>query len=192
MQEKELIRSFGSDAKKIFKIMAIIGLVLALLVFMSQCSSNLEEYNRHKEVYEEHQEEGSCYYYSYGKCYDCEYIEEHSSAGEAFGAAFGCFVAVMALAVVIWILLCSFALVVTDKRVYCKVFWIHQVCIPVDSITAVGRIGFFNVIAIGAPAGRIVLSGILNSKDIYNILNDLLIARQQKPLPASADTAEPV
>ena len=62
--------------------------------------------------------------------------------------------------------------------------WIHHICLPVDSITALARIGIFNVLAIGAPAGRIYVSFVKNSKAIYEVLNNLFIARQEKSLAA--------
>ncbi len=186
MEEKVLIESYSPDTKKFLKIMAIIGLVLAMIVFMSRCSSASNRIQDYKETYQQHQKDGDCGwgYSSYEQCWRCEYVEENSPVGEAFGPAFIYFAGIMVLALLIKLLLSSFSLVVTDKRVYCKTLWIHRVCLPVDSITAIARIGFFNVLSIGAPAGRIIVSFVINSKAIYNVLNDLFIARQEKSLAA--------
>jgi hypothetical protein len=186
MQERELIRSYNPDTKKFLKIMAIIGLVLALLVFMVQCSSVSSDLENYMETYNKHQKAGSCgkSYKSYQQCWRCEYVEEHSPFGEGLSAGFACFAGIFVLALLIKLLLSSFSLVVTDKRVYCKSLWIHNVCLPVDSITAISRIGLFNVLAISAPSGLIYVSFVMNSKAIYKVLNDLFIARQEKSLAA--------
>lgn len=186
MEEKVLIKSYCPNTKKFFKIMLIIGLVLGLIFFMSRCSNVASSVAEYKETYIAHQENGDCGwgYSSYETCWRCEYVEENSAFGAGFGAGIGVFAAVMVLALVIMLLLTSFSLVVTDKRVYCKTLWIHHVCLPVDSITAVARIGILNVLAIGAPAGRIYVSFVMNSKAIYEVLNNLFIARQEKSLAA--------
>ena len=186
MQEKELIRSYNPDTKKFLKIMAIIGLVLALLVFMVQCSSVSSDIDDYMETYNKHQKAGSCgkSYKSYQQCWRCEYVEEHSPFGEGLSAGFACFACIFVLALLIKLLLSSFSLVVTDKRVYCKSLWIHNVCLPVDSITAISRVGLLNILAISAPSGLIYVSFVMNSKAIYKVLNDLFIARQEKSLAA--------
>ena len=186
MEEKVLIKSYCPSTKKFFKIMLIIGLVLGLLFFMARCSDVASSVAEYKETYNEHQEAGKCGwgYSRYEKCWRCEYVEENSAFGTGLEAGVGVFAAVMVFALVIKLLLSSFSLVVTDKRVYCKTLWIHKVCLPVDSITAVARIGIINVLAIGAPAGRIYVSFVMNSKAIYEVLNNLFIARQEKSLAA--------
>ena len=186
MQERELIRSYNPDTKKFLKVMAIIGLVLALLVFMVQCSNISSELESYMETYNRHQKAGSCgwSYKSYQQCWKCEYVEEHSPFGEGLSAGFVCFAGIFVLALLIKLLLSSFSLVVTDKRVYCKTLWINQVCLPVDSITAVSRVGLLNILAISAPSGLIYVSFVMNSKAIYKVLNDLFIARQEKSLAA--------
>lgn len=194
MEEKVLIKSYSPNTKKFFKVMAIIGIVLAVITFMARCSNEINSnyYQDCKEVYEQHQAEGRCgRYYDEGElCERCEYIEESSPVGDAFGPAIGIFAGTIVLALVIKLLLSSFSLVVTDKRVYCKILWIHHICLPVDSITAVSRIGIINMLAIGAPAGRIFVSFVMNSKAMYNVLNDLFIARQEKSLAAILEANE--
>ena len=191
MKEKVLITSYCPDTTKFFKIMAIVGLVLAMLVFMVQCSSGMDTYNSCKETYDMHQAAGSCgwSYYYYGTCWECEYVEEHSPVGDAIPTTIITFVAVMVIGVIVKLLLSSFSLTVTDKRVYCKTLWIYHTSIPVDSITAVGRVGgIFNGLSITAPSRHIIVSFVVNSKKIYEVLNDLLVERQQKNAVVTDDS----
>ena len=69
-------------------------------------------------------------------------------------------------------------LVVTDKKVYGRVFWGKRVDLPIDSISAVGT-SVFKSIAIATSAGKIKFLAIANRDEIHNKISELLINRQQ-------------
>ena len=77
MEEKVLIESYCPDTKKFLKIMAIIGLVVAMLLFMSRCSNISNSLADEKETYKRHQAAGSC-----GKYYDAGIFTDGSAAFE--------------------------------------------------------------------------------------------------------------
>ena len=184
MDEQVLVRNYTPKMARVIAVLAIIGLFFSALFFVIQYSANRSTYSTYQETFEQHQEAGSCgsYYDSNEHCFRCKYVMEHSSALFMTLDDFIIWVPVVALpllGLIIKLLMTSFSLTVTDKRVYCRNLWIHHVCIPVDSITAVARISLFGIVSVTAPSGHIVVS-VLNAKEIYNTVNALLIERQQK------------
>lgn len=72
---------------------------------------------------------------------------------------------------------------VTDKRVYGKSGFGKRVDLPLDSISAVAT-GAFNGLAVASSSGRIKFMGIKNRDEIHEIISDLLLKRQSKPVVA--------
>ena len=73
----------------------------------------------------------------------------------------------------------SYELTVTDKRVYGKVQFGKRVDLPVDSVSATAKLGSRGI-AVSTPSGKICFRAIKNAKEIYGVINNLLIERQQK------------
>ena len=69
---------------------------------------------------------------------------------------------------------------ITDKRVCGKTFFGRSVDLPIDSISAVGS-SWFNGIAVSTSSGKVSFLFIENSKEIRELLCQLLIDRQGKP-----------
>ena len=69
-------------------------------------------------------------------------------------------------------------LVVTDKKVYGRVFGGKRVDLPIDSISAVGT-SVFKSIAIATSSGKIKFLAIANRDEIHEKISELLINRQQ-------------
>lgn len=69
-------------------------------------------------------------------------------------------------------------LVVTDKKVYGRVFGGKRVDLPIDSISAVGT-SLFKSIAIATSSGKIKFLAIANRDEIHEKISELLINRQQ-------------
>lgn len=69
-------------------------------------------------------------------------------------------------------------LVVTDKKVYGRVFSGKRVDLPIDSISAVGT-SVFKSITIATSSGRIKFLAIANRDEIHEKISELLINRQQ-------------
>ena len=194
MKETVLIRSYSPDTKKFVKTMAIIGLVIAMIICMSTCSNSASDRREYKETYQTHREIGSCgsYYAAYERCSSCRKYENITPLGDGLSAP-GFWIVLLGfpgLALLIKLLLSSFELVVTDKRVYCKILWIHHSCVPIDSITAVSRVGLVNSLMITAPSARIMVTLVVNAGAIYDVLIDQMIERQQKPVAEAAVVEE--
>ena len=79
-------------------------------------------------------------------------------------------------------------LTVTDKRVYGKAMFGKRVDLPVDSISATGTIAFLGCISISTSSGKISFLFIKNTDKFYEIINNLIIERQNKK--NSNNTAE--
>lgn len=72
----------------------------------------------------------------------------------------------------------SYKLTVTDKRIYGAIILGRRVDLPVDSVSAVSKIGLLKGISIGTSSGRICFLFIKNVDEIYRRINNLLIERQ--------------
>jgi len=74
----------------------------------------------------------------------------------------------------------SYELTVTDKRIYGKVAWGKRVDLPLDSISATATLKFSKGISVSTASGRISFLVIKNAEEIYNVISNLLINRQQE------------
>lgn len=112
---------------------------------------------------------------------------------DLFGYAFSSMIAYVLMAVaIVSLVLLIFAfsiqkveLTVTNKRVYGATAFGKRVDLPLDSVSSVGM-SSFKGIAVGTSSGRIVFKGIGNRDEIYEVINKLIIERQDKA------SAEPV
>lgn len=82
----------------------------------------------------------------------------------------------------------SYKLSITDKRVYGKVAWGKRVDLPVDSISATAMIGLFKGISVSTSSGRISFLLIKNANEIYTVINNLLLERQQMKTNSKAES----
>ena len=86
----------------------------------------------------------------------------------------------------IYLCLRSYELTITDKRIYGKVAWGKRVDLPVDSVSATATISLFKGVSISTSSGKISFLAIKNATEIYKVVSELLIERQQeksKPAP---------
>ena len=79
----------------------------------------------------------------------------------------------------IYLWLHSYELAVSDKRVYGKVAFGKRVDLPVDSISATSTISLFKGVSVSTSSGKISFLVIKNSKEIYDVINNLLVDRQK-------------
>ena len=102
----------------------------------------------------------------------------------------------MVLCVFVYLWLKSYEIVISDKRIYGKVGFGKRVDLPNDSISAIATILLLKVITVSTSSGRISFLLIKNANEIYNVMNSILIERQQngsspKPsLPVAQSVAE--
>ena len=86
--------------------------------------------------------------------------------------------------ILLWVMLSNCEIVVTDKRVYGKSSFGHQVNLPFDMISSAGS-GIFSSIAVATSSGKIVFWYISNRQEILNAIIELLNERQGKPETAT-------
>ena len=84
------------------------------------------------------------------------------------------------IALFVFLRLKSYELTVTDKRIYGRVAWGKRVDLPQDSISALSTVSMLKGIAASTSSGAIKFLLIKNSDEIYEIMNNQLIERQQK------------
>ena len=105
-----------------------------------------------------------------------------------------CLIPVAALALIgglIYLWLRSYELTVTYKRIYGKVAWGKRVDLPVDSISSTATRGLFKGVSVSTSSGRISFLVIKNVDEIYKVMNNLLIERQQEKVNATVAAAAP-
>lgn len=191
MEEKCLIHSEQYNVKKFFKISVIIGVLLSLIVCFVVTSDCMESFDSRYEEYLEHQSRGYCgwFYEDWETCYVCrDIIDNPNKLSHALSDAFEygwhlIIIPVVAFTVIpglIYLWLRSYELTVTDKRIYGKVAWGKRVDLPVDSVSATATIRILKGISVSTSSGRISFLLIKNAADIYDIMNNLLIERQQE------------
>lgn len=208
MEEKVLIKSEQYDVKKAFKafiIMVIIGAILSAIVFLGAVIKNMKTYDYVYERYLEHREDGYCGwdYEFWEKCPFCEEIEDNpTKLGFALARTFvddleyiiPIATSVAAFALIgglIYLWLRSYELTVTDKRIYGKVAWGKRVDLPVDSVSAIATIRVLKGVSVSTSSGRISFCVIKNADEIYKVMNNLLIERQQEKVNATVAAAAP-
>lgn len=89
-------------------------------------------------------------------------------------------VALAAVLVLLYLWLRSYELTVTDKRVFGKVAFGRRVDLPIDSVSAISSISLLKGVSVSTSSGRISFLFIKNTKQIYDVINNLLIERQKK------------
>lgn len=205
MEEKSLIKSERYNVKKLFMIMVIIGIVLGLL--SSFASMFLINYY-HSEYVLEHVHDRYCYKYEYLDEFDNDKwagnIQEHkmdcpyvaiSNAKGNFGYYLSGFLKIAGFWTLIggfiYLWLRNYELTVTDKRIYGRVALGKIVDLPVDSISATAKIRFLKGVSVSTSSGRISFRAIKNADEIYEVINNLLIERQQKSVNATVIESAP-
>lgn len=97
------------------------------------------------------------------------------------------------ITLILWLWLNSHKLTVTDKRVYGVIAFGKRVDLPLDSVSSVGYTKFLKGCTVSTSSGKISFLAIKNFENIFEVLNKLLIERQnekvieQKSSLSSAD-----
>lgn len=73
----------------------------------------------------------------------------------------------------------SCELTVTNKRVFGKAGFGKRVDLPMDMISSVGS-GIFDNVSVATSSGRISFWFIDNKEEVYNVLSDVLLNRQER------------
>lgn len=216
MEEKILIKSERYNFKKAMIILIIIDISVFLITFTTCMVHNMrlssELYGQSHDIYIRHTESGDCGDYLYDdeeKCWYCVRIDTYPSKigyviednliyiPDAILIALIPSASLALIVAIVYLLLRSYELTVTDKRVFGKVVLGKRVDLPLDSISATATLRILSGVTVSTSSGKISFLLIKNASDIYEIINDLLRNRQQEkkveyvtaPAPAS-DTAD--
>ena len=95
------------------------------------------------------------------------------------------------IAGLVYLWLHSYELTVTDKRIFGVVGWGKRVDLPVDSVSATAKLQFWRGVSVSTSSGRISFLLMKNADDIYNVLNKLMIERQQGKNNTSSNNTTP-
>ena len=216
MNEKLLIKSERYNVDKLIRVLIMIGICLTVLIFLICFISDIAYYNDHMKLYT-----GNVDLSDIPREVIKEFKREHASDcyrscplrfNNAFSYALSeIFVSIlisliptvvmMIFSIIIDRWLRSYELIITDKRIYGKVAFGKQVDLPLDSVSATSTIGLFKGVAVSTASGKISFLAIKNVSEIYKVISNLLIERQQNKnvssaastpssAPAGADTAD--
>ena len=205
MEEKILIKSEQYNVKKFLISMLIIGAILSAIGFIGVVSDEAEYYDMYYETYEYHQYRGYCFRTLPRNelCNDCEIIKANpTKIGYALDQTFEDlhwnwyyfappFVAFALIGSLVYLWLRSYELTITDKRVFGKVAWGARVDLPVDSVSATATISLWKGVSVSTSSGRISFLMIKNANEIYKVMSDLLIERQQTKANAATTASAP-
>ena len=185
MEEKILVKSKSVSGKKLLIWLLIIGVFVSILVFISDCAT-ASDYD--KNCYDNYLQHQNWYGENQCNCFSCTHVQTYPGfASYIFSLIFTNLICLLplaciaALGIYIHFWMRSYLLVVTDKRVYGTIFWgLKRVDLPLDSIAATSRVKVFNIIGISTASGTIRFGFIANANDVYEVISNLLIERQEK------------
>lgn len=78
--------------------------------------------------------------------------------------------------------LSNYSIKVTDKAIYGRIFMGKEVTLPLDSVSAVGKILFKGVV-VATSSGKVQFRLIKNVDEVYSTINKLIRSRQTKNSP---------
>lgn len=188
--EKELIKSELCNIKKFKKMMISLGIIAALLLFACLTVYNilwgLEWYELHKPYNEAAL---PAFYDEYAKTgigYALKAFFDSGSFLFSLVLCVGIALIMSLIGIVFYNRNSKVLLVVTDKRVYGTAIHEKRIDLPLDKISAVG-LGKNKSITISSASGIIKFNWIKNRSEIHDIVNRLLLERQNKSNADSAD-----
>lgn len=199
MDERILIVNERFNIKKIFIVFLVIGLVASLGFSLYFISERCEDYDT---FVNGHHHNRLCYAERYRNSYDYDFrknnvqeskmdcVEVLYDSGFEYavshyfehyiGDAIIYLVLPVTLGALICLWLCSYKLIVTDKRIFGKVFLGKSIDLPLDFVTANATTQILRSISVSTPSGRICFLFVKNAKEINSTIRDLLIQRQNR------------
>ena len=201
MLENVLVKSEGFKLKKMIAVLLAVATVLSVIIFIVLCEDLASYYDYERECYLSHSVPDSISYCNsrkndYELCESCqrseEFFEKYPSKVSYFFSIieFSDFIEFLLFSLIpvaaiglICALIClwlrSYELTVTDKRIYGKVAFGKRVDLPVDSVSATSTIQLLKGVAVSTSSGKISFLAIKNADEIYSIINELLVKRQE-------------
>lgn len=179
MEDKILVTSQRYNIQKLLKTFIIIAfagaIIFSLAIIIDQWSYYyfLEDYYKYKSTLEFLNRVDFC---DNGFSFA---IHEYFDLGCFFWAIL-ILGGISGIGLIIYGWLHSYELIVTDKRIYGKVAFGKRVDLPLDSVSATATIQTLKGISVSTSSGRISFLAIKNAKEIYEVINNLLIKRQNE------------
>lgn len=187
MTETILIKSKRSNVKKVAITILVIGIVIGMMVGLVgipdlfDVIESFDEHDHGKYCYKISSVTGnkylSCKYSGYSSGFDYAFSEYYINY---FLVALLMIVGFGVLALIVYYCLCSYELVVSDKRIYGKISWGKRVDLPLDSISATSLIQTFKGVSVSTSSGKINFLLLENADEIYNEISNLIINRQKE------------
>lgn len=184
MEEKILIKSEKYNVSKLFRVMVIIGVALTVLAIVISMIDESQYYDVEPgHICDEYCHDGylGCDQYEYGNVFNfciAEYFEWWNLEIILLNLIPVASMTLIGGLIYLW--LRSFELTVADKRIFGKVAWGKRVDLPVDSVSATATLSLFKGVSVSTSSGKISFCAIKNANEIYEVINNLLIERQQK------------
>ena len=169
MDEKILIKSERYNILKGLKLFVILCFVVSVFCAFVVLSDRIEAYNSRVPLYGE------------GLWGHPNALSYALSTGEFMASLIPAFCGLV-FSAILYFWLHSYELTITDKRIYGTIAFGKRVDLPVDSVSATATITLFKGISVSTSSGSISFLVIKNSNEIYEVINKLIIERQnQKP-----------
>lgn len=182
MEEKILIKN-RHCTKMLLILLLAISIILSVVSLIPTWIDASQYDQLCYETYTEHQAEDRC---ADKMCKYCKHVDTYSSSfaylvDESLHSAIFliAFSSTVFLSIVIFLWSQSYSLVVTDKRICGTTWWkLKQIDLPLDSVTSISRGAILKSVVVSTPSGTIRFCFVKNNKDIYNVLANLLLLRQ--------------
>ncbi len=156
MEEKILIQSKHYNVKKLFAALVISGVVLSLILFF--VDMNFESWDEF-----------------------VWYVEKWLNFFVIILYCIPLYVCTL-IGALLYSWLKGYKLTVTDKRIYGKSAWGKRVDLPLDSVSAIATTSALKGVSVSTSSGRISFLVMKNANEVYMVISDLLIERQQGKL----------
>lgn len=189
MNEEILIKSEKYNLKKAAVILSLIFIIAPIVLFATLVAV---DYARFEQDYMDYYEAGIFdYIWDYASADDyarakLEYCHNRPDPPNDIYSAvhkWHCLWLVISGIIIVsavYLWLRHYELTVTNKRIYGTVIFGKRVDIPKDSISAVSMNGFLKGVSVASSSGKIGFLLIKNASDIYDVINNMLMERQNK------------
>ena len=191
-EEKVLIKSKKYNINKLFIALLVLGIIIGvfLTIFSYFNASDKHIYDDYQKTYLKHQTRGYCNSNTIFEddCHECKSIKQYPTYKQFFLKGWSddivlfFLVSIVSLELayfLIWLQIHKYELTITNKRVYGNVAWGKKVEIPINSVSATELLKLKGI-SVSSQSEQFKFLTIKNVDDIYQVINKLLIDRQNE------------
>ena len=188
MEEKTIIKSERYDVKKVLYAFLILAVIAFVFVWFTMYNDTFWwAIERHNEKRCESHDSWYGSYYSQCDNFILFCALERCLFGEDLWWLWLLIpIGVALIGVLVFFLLKSMEIVVTDKRVHGRTYFGKRVDLPLDSVSSVGS-AWLKGITVATSSGKISFLLIKNAREIHEEIRKLLIERQEKEKTAQPE-----